>query len=374
MRRALGPINPLVAIALNNLGGVYGELRDYARAEQFYARALARSEQARGPDNPDVPVFLNNLGTTKQARGQHAAALRLFERALTLQQKLAGPDQPDLAITLNNSATSKIALGQYESAAALLRRVLAITERTTGARHPQAATALNNLAALAVVRNQTDEAVRLLTRAAEIREYNLALIIVAGAEEQKRRYMATLADETDFTIWLHLHRAPDNAAATRLAFTTLLRRKGRVLDVLSQQAERLRRTLPPTEQPLLAQLAAARARLSALVFGRSDLSAPPAQTTTAQQLETEVARLEIALGARSTEFRTTNQPVTLIQVQAALPPDAALIEFVRYRPFAPLARRKSEKYGAPHYAAYVLRPTGAPQAVELGRPQQLKRP
>ncbi len=66
------------------------------------------------------------------------------------------------------------------------------------------------------------------------------------------------------------------------------------------------------------------------------------------------------------EFRAQNQPVTVEAVQAAMPADAALLEFAIFRPFDPKAERNVEAYAPPHYAAYVLRKRAAPRGFDLG--------
>src|SRR6202035_4858395 len=57
---------------------------------------------------------------------------------------------------------------------------------------------------------------------------------------------------------------------------------------------------------------------------------------------------------------------TLESVQAAIPDNAALLEFVAYRPFDPSAVSASASYGRAHYAVYVIRTIGAPQGRDLG--------
>ena len=53
-------------------------------------------------------------------------------------------------------------------------------------------------------------------------------------------------------------------------------------------------------------------------------------------------------------------------MQAAIPDDAALVEFAVFRPFDPKAERNADAYGAPHYAAYVLRRGAPPRGFDLG--------
>jgi CHAT domain-containing protein len=85
-----------------------------------------------------------------------------------------------------------------------------------------------------------------------------------------------------------------------------------------------------------------------------------------KDLETRKERLEQELSAHSAEFRAQILPVTLDAVQAAMPDDAALIEFAVFRPFNPKIEHNAEAYGPPHYAAYVLRRHEAPVGVDLG--------
>jgi CHAT domain-containing protein len=58
--------------------------------------------------------------------------------------------------------------------------------------------------------------------------------------------------------------------------------------------------------------------------------------------------------------------VTLAAVQRAIPPAAALVEFIKYEPYRPAAREDRLAYGDPRYAAYVMRGSGAPVRVDLG--------
>jgi CHAT domain-containing protein len=100
-------------------------------------------------------------------------------------------------------------------------------------------------------------------------------------------------------------------------------------------------------------------------------SAPEGTTPEARQasiaaLDELKERLEAEIGARDAEFRSQTQPVTLRAVQAAMPEDAALLEFVVFRPFDPREDEYDAAYGAPHYAAYVLRKNAAPRGFDLG--------
>jgi hypothetical protein len=52
-----------------------------------------------------------------------------------------------------------------------------------------------------------------------------------------------------------------------------------------------------------------------------------------KELEDQAERDEADISRRSAEFRAQYLPVTLESVRAAIPADAALIEFASYRPY-----------------------------------------
>src|SRR6185295_5613757 len=84
------------------------------------------------------------------------------------------------------------------------------------------------------------------------------------------------------------------------------------------------------------------------------------------QLEARREELEATLSEHSAEFRAQLQPVTLPSVQAAIPEDAALLEFGVFRPFDPKAERNADAYAPPHYAVYVVRKRSTPIGFDLG--------
>jgi tetratricopeptide (TPR) repeat protein len=91
--------------ALNNLGGVLYDERDFAAAQSHYERALALDEQALPPHHPDVAVILNNLGKTLAAQENINSARAYYERALGILQESLGPEHPSTkAVSENLSA------------------------------------------------------------------------------------------------------------------------------------------------------------------------------------------------------------------------------------------------------------------------------
>ena len=144
-----------------------------------------------------------------------------------------------------------------------------------------------------------------------------------------------------------------------------MRRKGRVLDVLTDSLQTLRRHLTTEDQILLDGLATTRSQLAALIFHRPEQLSPQEYQQQVANLKAQAETQESALARRSALFRTVAQPVTIEGVQKLIPADAALVELVLYQPFNPKATR-DKTWGNPHYAAYILQSQGEPQWLDLG--------
>ncbi|MGI9107422.1 MAG: CHAT domain-containing protein [Pyrinomonadaceae bacterium] len=365
--KALGAEHRDVAMSLNNLAALYEAKGDYVRAEPLYQRALAIKEKALGAEHPDVALSLNNLALLYQAKGGYVRAEPLYQRALAIREKALGAEHRDIATSLNNLALLYQTKGDYVRGEPLYQRSLAIYEKALGAEHPYVAISLNNLAALYEAKSDYGRAIIERTRAADISEQNIALILTTGSEKQKQLYLDTLAGQTDRIVSLNAKDAPKNILAARLALTTILRRKGRSLDATVDQIAALLRRAAPEDQKLLDQLATARSQLANLQLGgASGNLTPTARQAQLAALAEESEKLEAVISRRSAEFRAGAQRVTLSNVQAALPADAALIEIFSYRPFNAKAKPGEERFGAARYVAYIARREGEPQFVDLG--------
>src|SRR4029434_483787 len=189
-------------------------------------------------------------------------------------------------------------------------------------------------------------------------------------ERRKLAYLALFSEQTDFTLSLHSQALQHDPQALDLAFTTLLHRKGRGLDVMANTIGALRRRATPEDQALFDQLAEARSQLAALTLKELGTGKPETYQARLKSLEDKVEELESALSARSPDFRAQAQPVTLAAVQSALPAGSALVEFVAYTPQDP--RNENNKL-PPRYLAYLLTAQGQPNWTDLGEATQIDR-
>ena len=364
--KTLGADHPDVAYVLQNLGHLYLKRDEFGRAEQVYQRSLAIAEKTLGPDHLDVATMLNHLASLYELNPDPSRAEMMYQRAIRIREKVLGPQHPAIGNSLSNlGGFYLLHKGDPQRAEPLMLRTLAIFEKSLGPDHPDVSDALHNLAVLYDEKRDLATAVKFQTRSNDIVERNLAMILTTGSEEQKTLFLDTLAYYTHYTVSLNTRRSPDSPEATQLAFTTILRRKGRALDAVSDQIGALRRRLNPGDRELLDQLTAVRAKLATLALTGAGSAHTVASLEDIARYTAEVERLESAVSKRSAEFRANAQPVTIESVQETLPAGAALIEFVMYRPFS-LQGKITERVGPPRYAAYVLRRQGPPAWIDLG--------
>jgi hypothetical protein len=265
---------------------------------------------------------------------------------------------------LNDEAIALYNAGKYDAAVPVALRALAIREKALGPDHLDVALFLTNLAGLYWAVGRLSKAILALTRGEDVREKTLGRLVTGGSEAQKLAYLATLRGELGIAVTLALLlRDP---GASHLALTTLLRRKGRALDAMTGSLLALRARLDPAEQPLFDDLQAARAQYVTLALRGPGSTPLDAYRRELAELDERIQQREAAISARSTTFRAEQQPITVAPIQAALPDDAALVEWVVYNPFNPKAHTEREKWSPAHYAACVLPKHGDPTWVDLG--------
>jgi CHAT domain-containing protein/Tfp pilus assembly protein PilF len=367
--KVMGPEHTDVAVTLHNLANLYREQGEYEKAEPLLRRALAIWEKALEPEHPDVAFALNNLANIYCDQGNYAKAEPFFGRALAIREKVLRPEHPDVAVSLNKLADLYRGRGEYAKAEPLYMRALAIREKVLGPRHHFVAQTLNNLAALYAAKSDPAPAVEFQARANDIGEHNLALNLATGSERQKLAYHALLTAQTDFTLSLHSQAAPDDQRALDLALTILLRRKGRVLDVMADSIAILRRNATPENQKLFNKLNEARSQLAELMLKAPTMANPDTYRTRLKSLEEKVEKWEADLSAHSAPFHAETQPVTISSVQSLLTANSALVEFAVFTP----RDFQTGKSKPPRYVAYVLPARGRPKWVDLGEAESIDR-
>jgi len=362
--KALGPDHPDLARLLGNLAILYKDTGEYAKAEPLYARALRIREIVLGQEHIDVALALNDFARFYSEIGDYSKAEPLFQRSLAIVEKTVGPEHPAFAEVLNNLANLYRNRGDYATAEPLYGRALTIREKALGEEHPLFGESLADLSTLYAAKEDYAQAVAILSRANAVDERNLSLYLI-GSERDKLNYLAKFFERTEFTLSLHSQAAANDPKALDLAFTTLLQRKARALEVMTDTIATLRQNATPEVRALFEQLTHARSQLASLKLIDSGTAKPETYRTRVKNLEVAVDKLEGDLSSSSEDFRNqfrNRMPVTLSAVQTAIPSGCTLVEFVYFTPW----KLQPEKSKHSRYLAYLLTPQGQPKWVDLG--------
>jgi CHAT domain-containing protein len=361
-----GPSNPRLGLPLENLAEAYRLDGQPEAAEALYQRALSIYEKTLGLEHPLVADTLSGLGDIYRDRHDFERAESYYQRALAIRQKVLGEAHSAIGESLDHLGSIYRDRGDYARADSFYTRALAIRERVLGPEHPDVVETLSNLSVLQIDQGRFDLAANNLSRAVAISERNGNINLLAGSERQKFEYLKLLSSQLDEAVTLNLLLAPDQAFVRELAATTVLQRKSRVLDVLSNSVKQIREHATAEDRKLFDELDDVTSRLAQLV-----LSGPLHMTLEEHQkrvgaLKDQREQLEAQISRRSREFRTASQPVTLTAIRDAIPSDAVLLEFLVYDHFLPQGVTGKERLGESRYAAYVIRASGEVLSVDLG--------
>ncbi len=359
------PASPNLGAALLNLGGDNISLRKFDEAESILLRALAVREKIFPPGHPDIAQTLSNLGLLYLNTGRYDQAETAFKRTSEIFKATKGEEDPDYVVILTNLAVLDREQGRFSAAEGRFAQAVQLLEKISGPNHPLLSEPLQQWSVLEIMAGNTDKAQQLLQRVTEVEEYNLNLTITSGTEQQKREVLATLQKSTDTILWAHLQQFPNDHQMARRAFTTLVRRKGRLLDALSDGLNTLRRNGDSETRTGLEELVAVRKRLSEVALQRSP------ETATVPALLERQQKLESELGKRSAAFRAEFAPVTLEDVRAQIPTGAMLLEFALYHPRLLKDKHGPDQYADAHYAVYLLDREGHLQWSDLGEAKQI---
>jgi CHAT domain-containing protein/Tfp pilus assembly protein PilF len=368
----LRPGHPLTATAVNNLAVLYTAKGNYTKAEEMYKRALTARETETPPQPLAVAISLDNLALLYMQQGEIAKAEPLLDRARDVEKKL-DQDHPEVARTNTFLGLLHYSKGDYRQAEEFLRRALLIRTKVFGSVHPDVASSFGNLALVYEAEGDVSDAIEARVSGNDISETNIELNLSTGSQRQKLLFLDTLSSETNATVSLHALSAPTNPAALNLAFTTVLRRKGRALEAMTDSINTLRQRLDPETQRLIDDLTDTRSYLASL-FVRGPGRMPPAQyQETIQKLQGRIDDLEGVVSRRSMAFQAQSQtqPVTLDLVRGAMPANSTLVEFILYKSINSKAKTVGERVGASRYAAYLLPSKGSPTWVPLGEAKKI---
>src|SRR5262249_19920361 len=354
---------------LGALGDIYFTRGDYEKAEQYWQRKRGIEEKLLGPDHFHIASSIRRLGHVAYAMGDYTKAEALYQRCLQLSEKSLDPDTVRLAFPLYDLAFLYTTTGEFAKAEAAYQRALSILSlynQRTGVSFPLADSVMFGMSRLYELKGFLPQAVTYQFKANELEERSLSLNLAFGSERQKLTILKTLSHRLFQNISLHARLMPNDDTARNLAVVSILQRKGRAQDDMSASLAALRQRFSAQDRASLDQLNDVTAKLSRLVLNGPQRTSAEEDQKSIKAFEEQRERLESEISRRSDGFYQRTRTITISDIQAAIPGDAALIEFAVYRPYRPEAANDETAYGEPRYIAYVIRRLGEVRWKDLG--------
>jgi serine/threonine-protein kinase len=169
-RRAIsGQDSAEVAESLVAIGLLRIDQAQFEEAERFVRNGLAMSKRHLPPDDPAVARATTALGRVLEERGSYAEAIDVLEDAEQLHVSRQSASA-DLAATLRELFNTHFYAGHFDVADQIGRRGLAMTRQVHGESHALVAEDLINLGAVQYERGQYVEAERYYREALAITE------------------------------------------------------------------------------------------------------------------------------------------------------------------------------------------------------------
>jgi CHAT domain-containing protein/tetratricopeptide (TPR) repeat protein len=197
-----GPSHPLTATGLNNLANVYSDQGRTQEASGLQQRVLAIHEKVYGPDSPDVARSLTNLANSYRKLGRKDEALPLYRRALGIMEHKFGENSGPIALALGGAGRALQDDGRFEEAAQDFDRALQIDERVLGPEHPAIISDLRDIGLLDIKTGNYSDARARFERALKIaqakfgpRHYNTIATMsnLAGVDSHDGKWPDALA-------------------------------------------------------------------------------------------------------------------------------------------------------------------------------------
>ena len=363
----LGGKHPMYALSLMNLAFLYSEAGDQQKAEPLYRQAAEILRSALGEKHPYYATCLNNLGGVYANMDDYAKAEPLYRKALAIRKEALGEKSPDYAISLNNVARVCARMGDYAEAKRLDEEALAIRKGLLGERHPLFAASLENLAIVYDDMGDDVKAEPLSRRAVEIMRDSLDA--TASSQSECQQLLTAASERNNLDDYLSISEHAQISAGD--AYAQVLAWKGAI--AARQESLRQMRQIKQTERSpevgrLFDDLAAASRELSnqSLVIPKAAAVEP--HRAKLAELNDRVELLQQQLAAKSEEFRNqqNKQRRTPDDIRRALPPDAALVDFLEYDHRSPPAAKGKKPVLERRLVAFVVRRDKPIERIELG--------
>lgn len=389
---------------LNGLANVYQSQGDYAQAEAMCRELVTLFEEHSGKESEPYANALHNLAVVCKKHGNLDEAERLHREALAIRERILGEIDPDIAYSYGNLGLLLLERGEFAEAEKCQRRALEIRKQLYGASHSEYASSLEDLAAVEAHQGKFKEAEQLYRQARDLylhsvgegangfaictsglgllymRQQDFAqaepllrqtlelsrqrLDLATAVQSERQQLALNLKLRCYLDDYLSLDQQHPLPAAD--VYRWVLMWKG---SVLAQQQHLRQLRAVPQLAPQAEKLQTVSAELARLFFAGADSDDPDARRKRIAELTQQKEALESELAQASSEFRRqqAEQRLTPTELQAALPSDVVLVDFLEYVRRAPDPEQPGRWVKERCLSAFVVRHAGEISRIDLGK-------
>ena len=396
LKKITGEEHHYYAKVLSNLGNLYRAVGNYEKAVSCFLETKNTREQVLGKEHPEYALALSKLGVSYSLLGNYEKAEPLLLEARGLTAKALGPEAPQYSLILIYLGVFYLNYGDLEKASLILLEAKDLVEQNLGKGHDLYSNILVNLGTLnqrtgnyeqaesffseaetswKEVIGEDDTYVKILKAQANLYwaigkfEKVGPLYWEANEAEQKFLINASLhLSETELSSYIKTFNLSQNQI---FSFSQLLQLGGSGLydntlfkkGFLLNSTNRINRLAlsDSTSTELYYNHKSHLRRLAA------EYAKPMAERQNVKELEAKAEELEKELVRTVAGYGEAIRQVSWQEVQVALQPGEAAVEFVHYTYSGP------EPTDSVMYAALVLRPGDeAPHFIPLFEERQLQ--
>ncbi len=155
------------------IGITYHYQRDYAKAQEYYNKALEIQKETMEENHPDIASAYNNLAAIYDAQGEGAKALEYYDKAMEIWRTAFGENHPSIANVNNGIGIVYTNQGNFAKGLEYLQKALDIKIRTVGSKHPEVGTTYYNMAVAYEYQGDVAQALEYYNKALDIRKATL---------------------------------------------------------------------------------------------------------------------------------------------------------------------------------------------------------
>ena len=334
----------------NKLANLYRDIGSYEKAEPLYWEALEIREKTLGKKHLEYALNLQSLANLYQEMGLYEKAVQFHLEAKSIKENILGKEHHAYVGSLSDLADVYFKMGNYEKAEPLYREAMSIKENIFGKVHPLNNHTFIKMATLYWKTGNYESTMQFLTEVTALNRTLLSNSTHHLTEQELNKYLNLFTRSQNLVLsFAQEHEKKEMAPA---CYDNALFYKGFLLNATSR-LNRLAKTSPQMWE-LHTQLNSCQRRLAA------QYALPISKREGVAELEEKANAIEKQLAHAVAGYAEESKQVNWSEVQTALKPGEAAVEFVRFFYHNP------DPTDSVLYATLLLRPDFAePQFIPL---------